>query len=303
MISPYFSIILPVLNAEQTIRKALSSIQRQTFQDFELLVLDGGSTDQTLQQVARFGGTRSRLVSEADYGVYDAMNKGISLAKGQWLYFLGADDCLYEDSTLQKVEEAIRGVPEARLIYGNVLRPGQILYGGRFTYRTLLERSICHQSLFYRKDVFGLFGYYNMKYLVYADQAFNFKLFYGLDESAIIFVDQIIARFSEGGLSSREFDNAFWRDIPKIYADAIKNDGPKIVYRGLARGEIAHFYFSAVPDPFCHKIRAAAILAWQGRSLQPVRLLRRPLIQSLRGWVRHLPGYDGLRSMYRRVFG
>ncbi len=303
MISPFFSIIIPVLNAEKTIGRALASIQRQTFQDFEILVLDGGSTDQTLCQVARFGGTSIRVVSEPDHGVYDAMNKGISLAKGQWLYFIGADDCLYEEGTLQKIEAVIRGIPEARLIYGNVLQPGQILYGGKFTYLTLLERSICHQGMFYRKDIFGRFGGYDLQYPVYADQAFNFKVFFSLDESAIIFVDQIVAHFTEGGLSSRVFDIAFWRDIPIIYADAVKRDGQQIVYRGLARGEIAHFYFSAVRDPLPKKTRTAVTLAWRGRSLQPARLLQLPLVQSLRGWVLHLPGYGVLRSMYRRVFG
>src|SRR2546422_844446 len=100
---PIFSIILPTFNSAAQIATALESILNQTFNDFEILVLDGCSGDNTIEIAKSYKDTRIRIWSEKDEGIYDAMNKGIEKATGKWLYFLGSDDELYNNAILEKV--------------------------------------------------------------------------------------------------------------------------------------------------------------------------------------------------------
>ena len=86
------SIIIPTFNSANTLRRALDSIIGQTLNDLEVLIMDGVSTDQTLDIAKTYNDNRIRIFSEPDNGVYDAMNKGIDKASGEWLYFLGSDD-------------------------------------------------------------------------------------------------------------------------------------------------------------------------------------------------------------------
>src|SRR5947209_4479772 len=87
------SVIIPTFNLKACIRKCLESLREQTFRDFEILVIDGGSTDGTIKIVQEFASSFPRLTwrSEKDRGVYDAMNKGVAMARGDWVYFLGSD--------------------------------------------------------------------------------------------------------------------------------------------------------------------------------------------------------------------
>src|SRR5215210_1048616 len=120
---PTISIILPSFNAGNYIENALTSIHMQTYSNFEVLVIDKCSVDRTVEVATRFRDIDSRfkIVSEQDNGIYDAMNKGIALSSGDWLYFLGADDSLYTAETLQQVAQAIVDNSEIEIFYGNVL--------------------------------------------------------------------------------------------------------------------------------------------------------------------------------------
>src|SRR4051812_22785748 len=115
------SIIIPTFNARATLRECVASIEQQTFSDFEILLIDGASTDGTLALIQEIGATyrNIRWRSEPDAGVYDAMNKGIRLARGQWLYFLGADDWLRDASVFENMEPHLNGT--ADLVYGDVV--------------------------------------------------------------------------------------------------------------------------------------------------------------------------------------
>src|SRR3982750_4096075 len=102
---PLLSIIIPTFNSQITIERCLESLSKQTFRDFEILVIDGGSEDNTIGLVKEKQPVLPAvtLVSEKDEGTYDAMNKGIGLSTGTWLYFLGSDDWLYNEQVLQNV--------------------------------------------------------------------------------------------------------------------------------------------------------------------------------------------------------
>ena len=125
MTAPLFSIIVPTLNVAATLHACLDSVVRQTCSDFELVLVDGGSTDGTLDIAKSFApnlGTRLVIHCGPDQGVYDAMNRGVGMATGAWLLFLGADDTLYEADTLARVAAFIGEHEPSDLVYGDVIR-------------------------------------------------------------------------------------------------------------------------------------------------------------------------------------
>jgi glycosyltransferase involved in cell wall biosynthesis len=205
--NPIISIIVPSYNAGNTISKALESIRRQTFSDFETLVIDGMSKDETNKAVEAFTRVdeRFKFYSEKDDGIYDAMNKGVKRAKGTWLYFLGADDELYNNDTLLHVVKRLLST-KAKMVYGDVRLKGDSpwaksgdIYGGSFTIEKLFRQNICHQSIFYQRDVFNEVGLFNTEYATCADWDLNHRCFAKMHPE---YLNQVIANFSGGGTSS-----------------------------------------------------------------------------------------------------
>jgi len=211
------SIIIPTYNSCETLEKCLESILNQTFEDFEIIIMDGNSNDSTVQIAKNYYNDKIKIFSENDCGVFDAMNKAINRAKGEWLYFLGSDDELYENVTLKKIAYFFKS--NSKIIYGNIIvhqdagwaKNGQI-YDGFFSKEKIIQNNICHQSIFYHKDVFNSIGYYNQKYSISADHDFNIRAC-ALFEFQ--YVDLIIAKFKGGGLSSNP-DYNFKNDYVKI---------------------------------------------------------------------------------------
>src|SRR5882724_10379769 len=157
---PLITIITPTYNAGKFIEKCIESVQAQTFKNFEHLILDGESVDDTVKLVQQYGQrfTTIKLKVEKDKGVFDAMNKGIGLAQANWLYFLGADDYLYDNDVLRKISEYLLK-NEAQLIYGNVFFQNlHRLYDKDFDIEKILKHNICHQSVFYHVSVFKIIG-------------------------------------------------------------------------------------------------------------------------------------------------
>lgn len=210
---PFLSIIIPTYNSGQTIRRALDSITGQTFKDFEVLVMDGQSTDDTVRIVEAYKKYHShiKIFSERDKGVYEAMNKGIELSRGEWLYFLGSDDFLYQTNTIEEFSK-LDNLVEVDVCYGNVYYTyTRALYNGKFDFQKLIKRNICHQAIFFRKEVFDKIGKFNLKYRIHADWDHNIRWFYS---SKIVskYVDLTFATFTHGGISSLYKDKIFERD-------------------------------------------------------------------------------------------
>src|ERR1700744_2888998 len=131
---PACSIVIPTYNAETTLSRALDSLLGQTFQDFEVLIIDGLSTDKTTAIIGDYAARdkRIRFISEKDNGIYDAMNKGIDLAKGDWIYFLGSDDQLYKKDVLASVFTGEVNL-SSDVLYGDVYSPVfKGIYDGEF---------------------------------------------------------------------------------------------------------------------------------------------------------------------------
>ncbi|RZL34368.1 MAG: glycosyltransferase [Pedobacter sp.] len=213
---PLFSIIIPTYNSWSTIHACLQSIAIQNFKDFEVLILDNLSNDQTPAVVKEFNSKfLLYFFTQKDEGIYDAMNKGIARAKGEYLYFLGSDDTLFSNETLQIVANEI-AVSQAKIIYGNVKMQGNSqlvndgsIYGGEFDLKRLLEHNIPHQAIFYHESIFKHLDHYNIKYPLFADHDLNLR---ATSVYSFYYIPQIIANFTVGGSSTLLVDEQFKKD-------------------------------------------------------------------------------------------
>jgi glycosyltransferase involved in cell wall biosynthesis len=217
---PLISVVTPTLNSEAKIAATVASVLSQRKGLYEFLVIDGGSTDGTLAHL-RAQGSALRYVSEPDEGIYDAMNKGIRLTSGTFLYFLGAGDRLLP-GVLEAMAAEIRKLPcqgqtsRPTLLYGNVEWSSYSQpYDGRFNRSKLLRRNICHQAIFYQRSVFERLGFYNTKYLSLADWEFNIRCFNdrGIRKR---YIPLRIADYEGGGKSATTPDPAFWAELLRL---------------------------------------------------------------------------------------
>src|SRR3954468_2276333 len=217
---PLISVIIPTFNSGAKIAATVGSVLSQRQGLYELLVIDGGSTDGTLAHL-RAQGPPLRYLSEPDDGIYDAMNKGIRLTSGKFLYFLGAGDRLLP-GVLEAVAAEIRKLPgqgqtsRPTLLYGNVDLSGYSrAYDGRFNRSKLLRRNICHQAIFYQRSVFERLGFYNTKYRSLADWEFNIRCFNdrGIRKR---YIPLRIADYEGGGKSIATPDPAFYAELSRL---------------------------------------------------------------------------------------
>ncbi|NJN33942.1 MAG: glycosyltransferase [Saprospiraceae bacterium] len=119
---PTFSIITVVYNGAAVVEKTIQSVLNQTFRNYEYLIIDGASKDETLNIIKKYNALYPlsiQWVSERDNGLYDAMNKGLRLAKGRFVLFLNAGDALFEKTTLQKIAHHIK--PETDVLFGETM--------------------------------------------------------------------------------------------------------------------------------------------------------------------------------------
>lgn len=196
---------------------ALDSVVQQRYKSFEVIIVDGGSKDQTVSIAKTYLDKHPfiKIISEPDKGIYDAMNKGIKFSSGEWLYFMGADDYLYDETVLKSVFE-LEDASQFDIIYGNVISPVLGKYLGEFSASAITRWNICHQAIFYRKKIFEQLGCYNLKYQLWADWEFNLRWF-NKKNIRKKYVDIIIACFVPGGFSTeKKIDHDFLSDKQKL---------------------------------------------------------------------------------------
>lgn len=198
------SIITPTFNAAATIAACIESVATQNYPEKEHWIIDGASTDNTIAIVQQYAAVypHIRYLSEKDKGIYDAMNKGIALSEGEWLYFLGADDQLYTKDTLETVAQHFGNND---VIYGNVQMindqdNNSFIYDGAFDILKIQYKNICHQAIFCKRSVFHKLGNFNLSYPINADWEFNFKWIFNKNIRAV-YTDTIIAWYNQTGVS------------------------------------------------------------------------------------------------------
>lgn len=203
MNQPLISIIITILNGEATVRECLKSIADQTFENFELVVVDGGSTDQTVLVVEESTIANKTVRVLPGAGLYAGLNEGVKLAKGRWLYFMGSDDELCNSHTLQNVANAVQSIgSQYDIIAGNVQYTRQnFIFRPQLGSPYWLRHHVHHQGMFYKRELFQ-----NLKYdeglRISSDYELNLKL--ALKKVPHYYMDAIMCRIGEDGISNTQ---------------------------------------------------------------------------------------------------
>ena len=204
------SIIVPTYNARPTMQDCLESAFRQTLPDREIIVIDGGSTDGTMDVVREFSPSLAAWSSEPDNGIYDAANKGVRRARGDWLYFLGADDVFFDDSVLERMAPLLRNASaNIRVVYGRVAmlgKHGEVLAvlgepWPESRKRLLSYMCLPHQGTFHHRALFREHGEFDPTYRAGGD--YEFLLRELMHRDAVFAGEITIAACRTGGQSGR----------------------------------------------------------------------------------------------------
>ena len=201
---PKISIITPSFNSEKTIEKTiLSVIRQQTIYPLEYIIIDGSSTDKTCEIITKYSNFIDIFISEADSGAYDAMNKGIQLARGEIIGIINSDDW-YLENAIAMVEQEFDKYPDTDILYSPIKNYYQDEYIATFIPGKLEKLSIRftinHPSCFIKKSAYRLAGLYDLQYQIAADYDMVLRLyingfkFYGLETP--------LAAYSLNGMSS-----------------------------------------------------------------------------------------------------
>lgn len=201
---PKLSIITISYNDKLNLDKTIASVCAQSFRDFEFLVVDGGSTDGSFEVIQANQACITKWVSEPDQGIYDAMNKGLDMASGEYVIFMNAGDTFYANYTLSTIP--FGQYPEADIFYGETMMIGQ---GGeekglrpkklphKLTWKHFLNGMVvCHQAIIVRRSIAPKF---NLNYKLSADV--EWVLLCLKKSRQTVFTHSIIARYLEGGAS------------------------------------------------------------------------------------------------------
>ncbi len=182
MTAPVLSIITVCFHARDQVLATLNNVLTQTWKDYEYLVIDGGSDDGTVELLESLNlafsekGVAFRYRSEPDRGIYDAMNKGVRMAAGEWLLFLNAGDLLADPQVLARTFE---NPPDGQILYGDTIciyQGKQKLYPALPLSHLSYEMAFCHQSAFIRREL--LLGQpYDVSYQVCADHHFFLSMY------------------------------------------------------------------------------------------------------------------------------
>lgn len=207
MATPVISIITVCYNAEREIEATLKSVKEQSFKNYEYIIVDGASKDNTLKVITQSGVTPTHLVSEKDKGIYDAMNKGLALAKGEYLMFLNAGDSLYSTNTLQQIADVAEH-ENPDVIYGdtaivdaerNYLRPRKLRPPKTLTRNSFKNGMlVCHQAFLPKRE---LAMPYEMQYRFSADFDWCVKILSNSNKCTQI--EGFIVNYLEEGATTR----------------------------------------------------------------------------------------------------
>jgi glycosyltransferase involved in cell wall biosynthesis len=209
---PRFSIITVCFNSSTTIEETIESVLGQTFKDIEYIIIDGASIDSTLTIIEKYKGNISKIVSEPDSGIYDAMNKGISIATGDIIGILNSDDLYMNTKVLQRVSDFFDSKPSTKLLFGNLVYFGKSIikrhWQSKPYYQNFFDdgNAIPHPALFVKKTVYEKFGVYNKDFKISSDYEFTLRVLKKHNQK-ISFINEDLIRMRFGGESTSSLKN------------------------------------------------------------------------------------------------
>ena len=213
------SIITVVYNAKEDLEKTIHSILNQTYKNIEFIIIDGSSTDGTVDIINKYDANINNWVSEKDKGIYDAMNKGANLANGDFIVFMNAGDIFYENNTIEKF---INNIDDTDKVYFGRAKINSNISSWQYPNMQyninnidiwLQDNLPNHQAMFFPKIFYKSYKY-NLDYKIGSDSDYKFQ---SQSECGFIFLDEVISQFDFGGISS-EFNS--FKNTKQILKDS-----------------------------------------------------------------------------------
>lgn len=204
---PLISVITVVFNAEKYLERTIQSVISHNYKNVEFIILDGGSSDSTLDIIKKYDTQIDYWISEPDRGIYDAMNKALNLVSGDWFVHINAGDELIPNA-LDLISEKLD--PKYAFVYGNAFvctaeKQGYV-FGRAFKQSEEILSNSCfyHQAVLYNKNHAN---YYDTSYRYVADRIMSFEILRGNISIPSRYIDVLISTFLDGGFSSRDCKN------------------------------------------------------------------------------------------------
>ena len=211
------SIITINKNNAEGLRRTMESVVEQTYKDFEYIVIDGGSTDGSRELIEQYSDHLSYWVSESDTGIYNAMNKGLVKAKGEYVLMLNSGDWLVDERVLNNITPLLDGTD---IVQGDVLvsQNGKWLkncgYGkSELTFRDVYNGCFLHQASFIRKELHDFYGLYDDTWKIAGDTVFFLNAL-GFGNATFKYVDVMVSCVEPQGVSSSAMP--YWKRIHQV---------------------------------------------------------------------------------------
>jgi len=204
------SIITVCYNSEATIQDTIESVLAQTYSNIEYIIIDGASSDDTLSIINKYKDKVSKLVSEPDKGIYDAMNKGVQLATGDVIGILNSDDFFEDDDVVEAIVKCFEQNPKSDLIFGDVVfvnpsRLNKIIrhYSASHfkTWKLRFGWMPPHPATFIRKSAYQKTGLYSLEYKIAADYEMFIRLLM-VNHFKLSYLNKVLVRMRAGGVST-----------------------------------------------------------------------------------------------------
>ena len=276
MLSTKVSIITVVYNAVATIEQTILSVVKQDYSNIEYIIVDGGSTDGTLDIVKKYEKKIALWLSEPDHGIYDAMNKGLTHATGDYIYYLGADDCLLAPTSISQVVSFLQDNPEVDVLCASVMMVDTVyriekVYSSDFSEADVLSGyNTPHQGMFVRREILQKHRF-DTSYHIAADYK-NFLKFYLDQHIALKKSAMIVAYYANDGVSGNGSDAQRMEDVRALQENGVN---------------VTAYYAKKKQEKSSHMTN---ILRWV---FDKTGILRQ--IRLRRGWKKHRCGWEVCR--------
>ncbi|MDO5380907.1 MAG: glycosyltransferase family 2 protein [Acidaminococcaceae bacterium] len=206
------SIVIATFNSDRTLKQTLDSIRYQTYKNIELIVVDGLSSDNTLDIIKEYTDIVSKYISEKDNGIYEAFNKGINLATGDYIGFIGSDDCYIDysvfDNIIKDLSVDVDMISYPIVCIDEYYKNEYIFINNIDKEDILTGKMLPHPGLFVKTEIMKKYMF-NEKNKIISD--YEFLLRYLIDGGVVNFRDYPVAYFSNSGVSSSNFNSESWK--------------------------------------------------------------------------------------------